>query len=155
VGNVTIGPGVGIWHNTVIRADVNSVVIGAGTNIQDGCLLHVDLDAPLVVGSGCTVGHGVVLHGCTLQEGCLIGMGATILNHAVVGEKTLLGAGALVAERAVLEPSSLYIGVPARRVRALREDELANLAKSALTYQSLADEHRISQAQAEDVTVRE
>jgi len=67
VGNVTIGPGVGIWHHTVIRADVNSVVIGAGTNIQDGCLLHVDLDAPLVVGSGCTVGHGVVLHGCTLQ----------------------------------------------------------------------------------------
>ena len=134
IGDVRLGDRSSVWFGAVIRADNTPIVIGAESNIQDGAIGHSDPGFPLVIGAGVTVGHLAILHGCTVGDGALIGMGARILNGAVIGERCLVGAGALVTEGKSFEPGMLVVGVPARAVRALTEQELAGLALSAAHY---------------------
>ena len=150
IGNVTIGEDSSVWPTTVIRGDVNRITIGDRTSIQDGSVLHVNHDDehnpggdPLSIGSNVTVGHKVMLHGCTVNDRCLIGMSTTILDKAVVESNTIIGAGSLVSPGKILESGYLYVGTPARQVRKLTEDELAYLDLAAEYYVQLKTKHRV------------
>lgn len=134
IGNVVLGEDVGIWFGAVIRGDNERITIGARSNIQDLCVLHTDPDFPLSIGTGCTIGHRAILHGCTIGDGSLVGMGATILNGATIGKNCLIGAGALVTEGKHIPDGSLVIGSPGRVVRSLGEEEVARLIRSADQY---------------------
>jgi len=134
IGDAQLGAGVGIWFGAVVRADNGPIRIGARTNVQDGAMLHSDPDAPLTIGGGVTIGHHAILHGCTVGDHVLVGMGATILNHAVIGADSLVGAGALVTEGKAFPPGSLIVGAPARVVRPLSEGEIAGLRRAADGY---------------------
>ena len=145
IGEVALGQDASVWPGAVIRGDVNSIAIGDATNIQDGSVLHVSHKTPanpdggaLVIGARVTVGHTAILHACTLSDECLIGMGSIILDRAVVQKHVLLGAGSLVPEGKVLESGYLYLGRPAKRVRALTEEEIAYFNYSARHYVALA-----------------
>ena len=145
IGEVTLGADASVWPGAVIRGDVNSIIIGEASNIQDGSVLHVShktpdnpAGGPLVVGARVTVGHTVILHACTIEDECLIGMGSIILDRAVIRQHVLLGAGSLVPEGRVLESGYLYLGRPARRVRELTADEIAYFNYSARHYVQLA-----------------
>jgi carbonic anhydrase/acetyltransferase-like protein (isoleucine patch superfamily) len=149
IGDVTLGPQVSVWPMSVLRGDVHRIEVGAATNIQDGAVLHVSHPsrfhpggAPLVLGSRVTVGHQAVLHGCEIGDQCLIGIGARVLDRAVLKPLTLLGAGALVTPGQVLEGGYLYVGAPARRARALSDQEIEYLAYSADHYVRLTARHR-------------
>lgn len=119
IGNVHLGKRVSVWYGAVLRGDSTQITIADDTNIQDNCTLHGDAAHPLTVGAGTTVGHNVVLHGCTVGDGCLIGMSATILNGAVIGDHSIVGAGALVTERKEFPPYSVILGSPAKLVRSM------------------------------------
>ncbi len=149
IGDVHIGAQSSIWPQVVVRGDIHAIRIGARSNIQDGSVLHVSHDseflpggAALNVGDGVTVGHNVILHGCTLGNDCLIGMGAIIMDRAVVPRHVVVGAGSVVPGGKVLESGYLYIGSPARRIRELSEQELAFFGYSAQHYIELAERHR-------------
>ncbi|MCB5185989.1 gamma carbonic anhydrase family protein [Methylobacillus gramineus] len=144
IGDVVLGDDASIWPATVIRGDVNHIRIGHGSNIQDGSILHVShrsswepQGCPLLIGNHVTVGHKVILHGCTLEDECLIGMGSIVMDKVVVQKHVLLGAGSLVPEGKVLESGHLYLGSPARKVRALTEQEIAHFIYSANHYMRL------------------
>ena len=146
IGDVVLGDGASVWPGTVIRGDVNSIRIGAGTNVQDLSVLHVSHKsswdpggAPLIIGNHVTIGHHVILHGCTIGDECLIGMGAIVMDKVVIQPRVLVGAGSLVPEGRVLESGYLYLGSPARRVRALTEKELGHFTYSAQHYIRLKD----------------
>ncbi|HXE95497.1 MAG TPA: gamma carbonic anhydrase family protein [Dongiaceae bacterium] len=148
VGDVEIGAQSSIWYNCVVRGDVNYIRIGVRSNVQDLSMLHVthkkhedDPGAPLIIGDDVTIGHGVTLHGCTLQSGCFIGMQAIIMDHAVVGEGALVGARSLVTEGTVIPPRTLWVGAPARYKRDLTPDETAWLGKSADNYVKYAQQY--------------
>ncbi len=135
IGDVVIEDESSIWFNTVIRGDVHYIRIGNRTNIQDLCVVHVTHDTyPTVLGDDVTVGHRVVLNGCTIKDRVLIGMGAIIMDVAVIGEDCVVGAGALVTEQTVVPPKSLILGAPAKVKRTLREKELAWIRESAQNY---------------------
>lgn len=141
IGDVVLGDDVSVWPGAVIRGDVNEIRIGSGTNIQDLSVLHVShksswdpAGAPLIIGNHVTVGHKVILHGCSIGDECLIGMGATIMDKVIVEPRVLVGAGALVPEGKLLESGYLYLGAPAKRIRLLTEGELAHFAYSAQHY---------------------
>lgn len=141
IGDAALGDDVSIWPATVVRGDVNRIEIGTETNIQDGCVLHVTQRSttqpdgfPLIVGRGVTVGHRVVLHGCTIGDLCLIGIGAIVMDGAVLEDRVMLGAGALVPPGKRLESGYLYVGAPARQARELREPELEFLETSKNGY---------------------
>ena len=135
VGDVTIGDDSSIWFGTVVRGDVHSIRIGARSNIQDNCVVHVTNGTwPTVIGDDVTIGHGVIAHGCTIRRGCLIGMGARLLDGSVIGEESLVGAGALVTEGTEIPPRSLVIGFPARVRRELTAEELEKLRQSPSNY---------------------
>ncbi len=135
IGDVEIGEKSSVWFNTVIRGDVNYIRIGKRTNIQDNSSLHVTKDTyPLIIGDDVTVGHGVVLHGCTVKDRCLIGMGAVILDDAEIGPDSIVGAGALVTEGTKVPSGSLVIGMPARVSRHLRPEEISRILRSAGNY---------------------
>jgi carbonic anhydrase/acetyltransferase-like protein (isoleucine patch superfamily) len=141
-----------VWPGAVIRGDVNSIVIGDASNIQDGSVLHVShktpaspAGGPLVIGARVTVGHTVILHACTIGDECLIGMGSIILDRAVIQKQVLLGAGSLVPEGKVLESGYLYLGRPAKRVRELTAEEIAYFNYSAQHYVQLAQSYHSSQ----------
>ena len=134
IGNVTLRAGASVWYNTVIRGDSAPIVIGRNTNIQDNCTLHVDADAPLTIGDECTIGHNAVVHGATLGDRVLVGIGAVVLSHASIGSQTLIGACALVSEHKQLPGGILVMGVPAKVMRELSEAEIEGLAKSAAGY---------------------
>jgi gamma-carbonic anhydrase len=139
IGDVVIGQDSSIWYGTTIRGDVHYIRIGAGTNIQDQCVLHVDHGKnPVVIGNEVTVGHGAIIHGCTIKDGTLIGMGAIILSGALIREECIIGAGALVTEGTVIPPRSLVIGVPAKVKRPLTEGEVEELHRSARDYVKLS-----------------
>jgi carbonic anhydrase/acetyltransferase-like protein (isoleucine patch superfamily) len=142
VGDVTVGPGTGVFYSAVLRADMESVSVGAGSNIQDGAVLHADPGFPARIGDEVSVGHGAVLHGCTVEEGCLIGMNATVLNGAVVGAGSLVAANALVPEGAVIPPRSLVAGVPGKVRRELTDAEVERCRANAAVYRQLAETHR-------------
>ena len=144
IGDVRLARRASVWFGAVIRADNTPILIGEESNIQDGAVGHSDPDAPLTIGARVTVGHQAILHGCTVEDGALVGMGARVLNHAVVGEQCLVGAGALVTEGKRFEPRMLIVGTPARAVRALSDEEIAMLALSAAHYADKAAHYSAS-----------
>lgn len=128
IGDVELGDDASIWYGTVVRGDVNQIRIGARTNIQDNCTLHVTADRwPLIFGEEVTLGHGVIAHGCVVERGSLLGMGCRVLDGAVIGEDSLIGAGALVTEGMRIPPRSLVLGAPAKVKRTLTDEEVALL----------------------------
>jgi carbonic anhydrase/acetyltransferase-like protein (isoleucine patch superfamily) len=143
VGDVHIGEESSVWFHTVVRGDVHYIRIGRRTNVQDLCMLHVTHDThPLVIGDEVTIGHRVVLHGCTVKDRVLIGMGAVIMDGAVIGEDSVVGAGALVTEGTVVPPKSLILGTPARVKRPVTDKELAWIRESAANYVGYARQYR-------------
>lgn len=142
IGRVTLGRDVNIWFGTVVRGDGNDIVIGAGTNVQDNSVVHVDSDAPCTIGADVTIGHCATVHGCTIGDRSLIGIGATILSHAVIGKYCIVGAGALITERKQFPDGSLIIGAPARRIRGVTEEEMRMLERSAAHYVELGKRYR-------------
>ena len=140
IGDVVLGDDCSIWYGAVARGDENSIRIGARTNIQDNCVLHVThATHPLDIAEEVTIGHGVIAHGCTIERGALIGMGARLLDGAKIGEFALVGAGALVGESMIVPPRVLVIGVPAKVKRELRHDEIAHLEQSWKNYVAYKD----------------
>lgn len=143
IGDVVIGEDSSVWPCVVIRGDVHHIRIGARTNIQDGCVLHVMRDEhALILGDDVTIGHSVTLHGCTIESRCLIGMGAIILNGAVIGHGSIVAAGTLVTERMKIPPGSLVMGSPGKVKRALREIEKHTIDAYAKRYVSYKDIYR-------------
>ena len=142
IGRVTLAAGASVWFGSTLRGDNEMITVGAGSNIQENCVLHTDMGHPLVIGAGCTVGHKAMLHGCTIGANSLIGMGATVLNGAVIGANCLIGAGALVTEGKVIPDGSLVMGAPGKVVRSLDAAAIARLQASALHYQKNATRFR-------------
>jgi carbonic anhydrase/acetyltransferase-like protein (isoleucine patch superfamily) len=134
MGKVRLLLNASVWFAAVLRGDNEWITIGEGSNVQDGCVLHTDMGAPLTIGSHCTIGHKAILHGCTIGDNSLVGMGAVVLNHAVVGKNCLIGAQALIPEGKVIPDNSLVVGAPGRIIRELDETAVANLKKSAESY---------------------
>jgi carbonic anhydrase/acetyltransferase-like protein (isoleucine patch superfamily) len=134
IGKVKLDRDVGIWFGAVLRGDNELIHIGEGSNIQDGCVLHTDMGAPLTVGRNCTIGHQAILHGCTIGDNTLIGMGSTILNHTKIGRNCLIGAHALIPEGKVIPDNSLVMGAPAKIVREVSEEMAEQLKRSAKNY---------------------
>jgi carbonic anhydrase/acetyltransferase-like protein (isoleucine patch superfamily) len=142
LGDVEIGPGSSVWYQAVVRGDAERIRVGASTNIQDLSLLHADPGLPCLVGDRVTVGHRVILHGCSIEDDCLIGMGAIILNGAVVGAGSVVAAGALVREGQVIPPGSLAVGMPARVLRTVDEALAGRIDQSWRHYVAMARRHR-------------
>lgn len=142
MGDVTLGEQVGVWYNAVIRGDEAPIVIGDRTNVQDNVVMHGMEGVATIVGSEVTIGHGAIVHGCTVKDHTLIGMGSIILDHAVVGSNCIVGAGALVPGGMVVPDGSLVVGVPAKVVRQLTEKEIEHLTVSADIYVQARDWHR-------------
>jgi carbonic anhydrase/acetyltransferase-like protein (isoleucine patch superfamily) len=142
VGDVRLAAHASIWYNAVLRGDITYISVGEYTNIQDGCIMHVENDGPCIVGDCVTVGHGVIMHACRIETGCLIGMGSIILSGAVIGRGSVVAAGAVVTENSRVEPFSLMVGVPAKLHRRLGEGELETHLKWARKYAAVADLHR-------------
>ena len=138
IGDIVLEEKTSIWFGTTLRGDNERITIGAGSNVQENCVLHTDMGFPLHVGAGCTIGHKAMLHGCTIGENTLIGMGATVLNGAVIGKNCLIGAGALITEGKQIPDGSLVVGAPGRVVRALDDNAIQGLRASALNYQQNA-----------------
>ncbi|MDX1796977.1 MAG: gamma carbonic anhydrase family protein [Hydrogenovibrio sp.] len=148
IGRCELGEDVGIWPNATLRGDVNDIKIGARSNIQDGCVLHTTHESPMSKGSKCivgedvTVGHNVVLHGCIIEDECLIGMGAVVLDNAIVQKQVFVGANSLVPPGKVLESGYLYVGSPVKQVRPLTDDEKAFFKYSAAHYVELKNDYQ-------------
>ncbi|MFF7887399.1 gamma carbonic anhydrase family protein [Streptomyces sp. NPDC020794] len=146
IGDVTLHAGASVWYGAVLRADFGPIVIGADSNIQDNCTLHVDPGFPITVGERVSVGHNAVLHGATVEDDCLIGMGATVLNGAVIGAGSLVAAQALVPQGMRVPPGSLVAGVPAKVKRPLTEEERQGLTLNGTFYVDLAKTHKEAHA---------
>ena len=138
VGDVTLGPQSSVWFGAVLRGDEASITVGEAANIQDNAVVHCGENHPAVIGRGVTVGHGAIVHGCTVEDGALIGMGAILLNGCVIGKNSLVAAGALVTQNTVIPPESLVMGSPAKVIRPLRPEELEQLSLDAEVYVRLA-----------------
>jgi carbonic anhydrase/acetyltransferase-like protein (isoleucine patch superfamily) len=134
VGDVTLGDGASVWYNAVLRGDINRIVIGAGSNIQDNSVVHLADEFPCILGNYVTVGHSAIVHACTIGDECLIGMGAVVLDGAEIGAQCLIGAKALVTQHAKIPDGSLVLGAPARIVRALTPEERSGLKYWAEKY---------------------
>ena len=142
IGDVRLGPRASVWPTAVLRGDINFIEIGEGSNIQDGCIVHLAEDLPVIVGKLVTVGHGAILHACTVEDECLIGMRATVLDGATIGAGSIVGAHSLVTKDMQIPPGSLVMGTPAKIVRALRPDEIAGIRTWADHYVALGPIHR-------------
>ncbi|WP_319413573.1 gamma carbonic anhydrase family protein [uncultured Cohaesibacter sp.] len=134
IGKVILGQDASVWFGAVLRGDNEPLTIGDRSNIQEGSTLHTDMGAPLTIGEDCTIGHNVILHGCTIGDNSLIGMGAVVLNHARIGRNCLIGANALIPEGKVIPDNSLVMGMPGKVVRELDEEAIAKLRRSAANY---------------------
>ncbi len=144
IGNATIEERASLFYGAVVRADMDRVVLGAGSNLQDNVVVHTDYGFPTIIGSGVSVGHGAVVHGCTVEDDCLIGMHSTVLNGARIGTGSLIAAGTVVLEGTVIPPRSLVAGVPGKVRRQLEDDELQRVITNARIYLDLADKHRLA-----------
>ncbi len=142
VGDVSLGAESTVWFQAVIRGDANWIKIGDRTNIQDGTIIHVDHDAPTIIGDDVTVGHQCMLHGCTIEQGALIGMSSIVLNHAVIGENSLIGAGSLVTQGTIIPPNVLAFGRPAKVIRPLTEEEIAKNKANIAHYVALGAQYQ-------------
>ncbi|MCK7621534.1 gamma carbonic anhydrase family protein [Streptomyces sp. RS10V-4] len=144
VGDVTLAAGASVWYHAVLRGDCGPIVLGADSNIQDNCTVHVDPGFPVTVGERVSVGHNAVLHGCTVEDDVLVGMGATVLNGAHIGAGSLIAAQALVPQGMRVPPGSLVAGVPARVKRELTAEERESIKRNAAMYRELTARHRAS-----------
>ena len=136
IGKVTLGQGASVWFGATLRGDNERITVGAGSNIQENCVLHTDMGYPLTIGENCTIGHKAILHGCVIGDGTLIGMGVTILNGVKIGSGCLIGAGALITEGKEIPDGSLVIGAPGRVMRSLDAGAQAKLLNSAASYRA-------------------
>lgn len=134
IGNARLESDVNIWHNAVVRADLEPIVIGEGTNVQDCSVLHVSSGAPLTLGRGVTIGHGAIVHGCTVGDNTLVGMGAIIMDHAVIGKNCIVAAGALVLENTIVPDCSLVMGSPAKVKRETNPEQWESNRQNAIHY---------------------
>lgn len=134
VGKVKLAPRSNIWFQAVLRGDYNQIEIGEGSNIQDGAVVHVDINSPTTVGKNVTVGHNCIIHGCQINDNVLVGMGTTIMNNAIIGENTMIGANSLVTENKEMPANSLVMGSPAKFIRHLTAEEIAGITQNALAY---------------------
>lgn len=141
IGEVVLGPSSSVWFNATVRGDDASIHIGEGSNIQDGAVVHITIGMPVSIGAWVTVGHGAIIHSCTIGDGCLIGMGSTILDGAVLAEETLVGAGSLIPPGKTYPPRSLVMGFPAKFIRTLTEEELAEMRENASHYAQASSEY--------------
>lgn len=141
IGNVTMEEGASVWYNAVVRGDSDSITLGAGSNLQDNVSVHVDAGHPVVIGRDVSVGHNAVVHGCTVGDGSLIGMGSVVLSGAVIGAGCLIAGGAVVLEGAEIPDGSLVAGVPAKVRRPLTEDERAGILRNAEVYRAHSANH--------------
>ena len=148
VGDVTLGESASVWYNAVLRGDSAAITVGAGSNLQDNVSVHVDDGHPVVIGEKVSVGHNAVVHGCTVEDGALIGMGAVVLSGAVIGAGCLVAGGAVVLEGSRIPPGSLVAGVPARVRRELTDDERAALTHNAEVYRAHLQAHRDASPEA-------
>jgi carbonic anhydrase/acetyltransferase-like protein (isoleucine patch superfamily) len=146
IGAVSIGDESSVFYGAVLRGDTDSITIGRGSNVQDNVSIHTDEGLEFVMGDGVSIGHGAVVHGCVIENDCLIGMGATVLNRAVIGAGSLVAAGAVVLEGTVIPPGSLVAGVPAKVRRELSDEERAGVRRNATHYVELAKAHRAATA---------
>ena len=142
VGQVTIGADSSVWFGSILRGDTDRIVVGPRTNLQDGCVVHVDAGSPALIGGGVTVAHRAVVHGCVVEDDVLIGMGAIILSGARIGRESIVGAGALVTGGTVVPPRSLVLGLPGRVVRQITEEELETIRDTARRYAEYARQYR-------------
>ncbi|MBE9635864.1 gamma carbonic anhydrase family protein [Salipiger mangrovisoli] len=142
IGRIVMEEGSSVWFGCTLRGDNEEIRVGAGSNVQENVVCHTDMGFPLVIGAGCTIGHKAMLHGCTIGENSLIGMGATILNGAKIGRNCLIGAGALIPEGKEIPDGSLVMGMPGKVVRQLDEAAIEALRNSALNYQQNARRFR-------------
>lgn len=142
IGDVTIGEQASVWYQCVLRGDIAPITIGAETNIQDLTMVHVDVDMPAVVGARVGIGHRAIIHGCTIEDDCLIGMGAIILSRAVIGAGSVVSAGAIVLEGTRVPPRSLVVGVPARIIRDVDDELAARIRDTVEHYRELKEGHR-------------
>lgn len=142
IGNVVLGAGSSVWFGCTLRGDNEVIHVGKGSNVQENCVFHTDPGCPLTIGENCTIGHKVMLHGCTIGDNSLIGMGATVLNGAKIGKNCLIGAGALITENKVIPDGSLVMGAPGKVVRELDAAAIAGLTASAQHYQENARRFR-------------
>jgi carbonic anhydrase/acetyltransferase-like protein (isoleucine patch superfamily) len=145
VGRVTLGERASVFYGAVLRADVDAITIGDDTNIQDNVTMHCDSGVPTTLGERISVGHGAILHGCTVEDDCLIGMGATVLNGAVIGTGSLVAAGAVVLEGTIVPAGSLVAGVPGKVRRELTDEERAGIRSNAEHYLQISAGHRATQ----------
>lgn len=141
IGDVTLASGSSVFYGAVLRGDTDSIRLGEGSNLQDNVVVHCDAGVPTSIGANVSVGHGAVVHGCTIEDDCLIGMGATVMNHAVIGAGSLVAGGAVVLEGTIVPPRSLVAGVPAKVRRELSDDEIAGIRANAAHYVELARAH--------------
>ena len=147
IGEVTLGAGASVWYGAVLRGDVERITVGAASNIQDNCTLHADLGFPVTIGERVSVGHNAVVHGATVEDDCLVGMGATVLNGAVIGAGSLVAAQALVPQGTVVPPGSLVAGVPAKVRRELTREEREGITLNGTLYADLGAAHREAHGQ--------
>jgi len=148
IGDVTIGSESSVWFGAVLRGDIAPITIGQGSNLQDGVIVHVDIGQPTVVGDGVTVGHGAILHGCTIGDNVLIGIRAVVLSGAVIGENSVIGAGAVVPEGTVIEPNSVVLGIPGRVVKKVTPELLERIRSHAEHYREYARMYKLARSKA-------
>ena len=135
IGKVRLLDDASIWFGAVLRGDNEWIIVGQGSNVQEGCVLHTDMGAPLTIGTNCTIGHKAILHGCNIGDNSLVGMGAIVLNNARIGRNCLIGAGALIPEGKNIPDNSLVVGQPGKIIRVLNDEAAAQLKASAVSYQ--------------------
>lgn len=150
LGDVVLGPGSSVWYGAVLRGDDGTLTLGENTNVQDNAVLHCDPGGAVMLGKNVTVGHCALVHGCTVGDGSLIGMHATLLNHSVVGKNCIIGAGALVPEGMVIPDNSVAVGVPARVIKTIRDDQLAHNIENAEAYVEMGRQHAALVSDAEN-----
>jgi carbonic anhydrase/acetyltransferase-like protein (isoleucine patch superfamily) len=151
IGDVEISAGASIWFGAVVRGDMAPIRIGAGTNIQDNCTIHVDADTPATIGSGVTIGHNAVVHGCTIEDDCLIGMGSQVLNNARIESGSIIAAGAVVTQASRIGPGVLVAGAPAVVKKTLSSSAAASIREAAIHYGELAKYYKNGQEPQLDV----
>ena len=142
IGDVRLGPKASVWPGSVLRGDINFIEVGEGTNVQDGTIVHLANDYPVEIGAYVTIGHAAMIHACTIEDECLIGMQATILDGAVIGENSIVGAHSLVTQNTIIPPGSLVLGVPAKVVKTLSPEEQSGIRRWAEKYIGVSAAHR-------------
>ena len=138
IGDVSVGKGASVWFGAVVRGDLAGIRIGNRSNVQDNAVIHVDTNAPTIIGDDVTIGHNAVVHACKIGNSCLIGMGAVVLSNAIIGDESVVGAGAIVTENKKFPPRSLIIGAPARVIRSLTDEDVKRVRENATHYVELS-----------------